>query len=732
MLKVDQNSVEARPATQERFRPADFGSAGETIARGAQNLAAGIGQAGEALDKIDQTYDEAAVKQADADDLKQIIDIKSQALSSTGFDAQSAVADARKQIEEIRKARMASLKNGRQQRLYSEVFAQRNLQLEESFSDHLYKQVNAANKDAAAARADTYTSDAISSFGTPEFEKSLATAESEAANVNRGAGDAVIGLAQAKLRSHVYSSVVEGMLADPNRIQEAKQVLDEHVSEILPEDETNLRKKLNPLLEEDQTESDAGWAFTNSPVPGEPKQAPTEGPETPPRPSISGPSVAPPISKPVSPDDPTRGVGRLTNTAAQHRARGSGNALDIAAPAGTPIYPPMSGKVIKNWWSQEGGWSVLIQHPNGYITGYAHMRGQSPLREGQEVEPNTAIGGIGMTGHATGPHVHYTVRLSSAGPKVDPDKVDWGNTVNPKTVDWKEGPLTRYQADDNSLGRAMDRIYQRATAENWSQRRYQSAIERTRQIAGVQSQMYDQQQDERWNGALKTVVDLGDKFTSVSQIPNFGLLDPARQLSLQNMAKANLDGDKGDKANSPQFLEYLRQSYEERPNFIANPKYLTDPNITNGERKELYERRLQLTSDPNGQLASNMNEAVSMATRFLPKELTPDRRGAFMDRYMQAVERRQRDLGKPLEDRDKLDIARALTVETVRFTPDGKTQGYAFETLGTPGETAQVNIPQAYNRIPPGRRQEIENLLASRHLSHTPRDVVAFYLQSGR
>lgn len=746
MLKVDQNQVEDRPATDVRFRAADFGSAGETIARGAEALGQGLGAAAEHIDKIDQLYDTAAVKQADSADLKQIMDVRSQALTSTGFDAQTAVGDARKQIADIKKARMATLSSPRQQRMYSDVFDARNLQIEESFSDHLAKQITVANRDAASARAETYRNFAVDSYGTPEFDKNLATAEGEVAHINQGGGDAVIGLAQAKLRSQVYSGVVDKLLADPSRIQEAKAILDQHAGDILPEDETVLRKKLNPLLEEDQTESDAGWAFTNSPTTGQTErgplapvpegeqQSPTEGPSTPPRHALVGPSSQDaPITKPVSPDDPTRGVGKVSNTAAQHRARGSGNALDIAAPAGTPIYPPMSGKVIKNWYSQEGGWSVLIQHPNGYVTGYAHMRAQSPLQEGQQVDSNTAIGGIGMTGtKATGPHVHYTVRLSATGPKVDPDKVDWGGTVDPNKVSWKEQGLVKYDAQDNGLGRALDRLYRRATTENWSHRRYQSAVERTRQIAGVQEQMYTQQQDDRWKSALSTVVDLGDKFTSVSQVPNYGLLDPEKQLQLKNMAKANVTG--GVKENSPTYFEYLRQSYEDRGNFVNNPKFLTDPNITNGERESLYKTREELAADPNGAFSANMNEALTMANRYLPKEVPNDVRGSFMDRYMDAVQRRQSELKHPLEDKDKIDIAKALTVQTVRYGSGGNKigQGYAFQTIGQHGEKAQVDIPSTFNNIPASRRQEIVDLLASRHLSHTPRDVVEFYLQSGR
>jgi len=678
-------------------------------------------------------YDTAAVKQADAEDLKQIIQIKTEALSATGFDAQNAVKEARQKIADLRKQRLASLTDSRQREMYIDVFDQRNLQIEEAFGTHLVKQTKEAEKTAAVARGETYADLARDTYGTPAFESNLATALGEVAAINQGAGSDVIGRAQAKLRSQIYAGAIDTMLTDPEHVQDAKAALEKNAANILPEEETALRKKLNPLLEEDQTESDAGWAFTNSPAPK--GEAPTESADTPPRPSIEGPSArAEPIAKPISPTDPLRGKGRVSNTAAQHRARGSGNALDIAAPQGTPIYAPMSGKVIQNWWSKEGGWSLLIEHPNGYVTGYAHMRSQSPLAVGQQVEATIPIGSVGMTGErATGPHVHYTVRQSRAGPKVDPDAVDWGQTVKPESVDWKETGITKYSVEQNAMGRALDRVYQRATAENWSQRRYQHAVDRVRQIAGVQDQLYNQQQDDRWNTALQTVVSLGDKLTSRTQIPNFGQLEPQRQLQIDAIIKGNLNPSDESKANGPQYLNYLRMSYENRPQFLKDNSFVVDPNITNGERARLYERWLQLTQDPGGQLAGNMNEALSMANRFLPKDYV--NRGRFMDSYLEAIETRQRKLGRELTGQEKMDIGRALTIDTVRFDPStGRKlgEGYTFESRDHPGEKSQINIQSVYEQIAPPTRDKIIAGLKAQGRPATARTVVEVYLQEAR
>jgi murein DD-endopeptidase MepM/ murein hydrolase activator NlpD len=746
MLKVDQNSVDPRPATGERFRAANFGEAGEIIARGAETFGRTLG---DVTAKLDEKYDTATVKQADAEDLAEIIKIKGEAMSATGFDAQTAVANARQQIADIRKRRVATL-HGRQREMYSDVFDQRNLQIEESFGTHLSRQINEAEKNASVARAETYRDAATDSYGTSAFETNLATAEGEVASINKGAGPDVIGRAQAQLRSQVYSRVVDNLLADPEHVQDARIAIEKHAADLLPEDETALRKKLNPLIEEDQTESDAGWAFTNSKAPGSDPLAPkgeyypTEGPETPPRPSIEGPSSrAQVVSKPISPTDPLRGKGRVSNTAAQHRARGSGNALDIAAPTGTAIYSPMSGKVIKNWWSKEGGWSLLVEHPNGYVTGYAHMRSQSALREGQAVDKDIPIGSVGMTGEkATGPHVHYTVRQSRAGPKVDPNAIDWGQTVKPESVDWKEAPLTRFAPEENALGRALSRIHDRATQEGWSNRRYQRAVDRVRQISGVQEQLYNQQQEERWKGALQTVVDLGDKLTSRSQIPGFGQLDPAHQLSIDGIIKQNLNPSEEGKANGPVFLDLLTKSIDpaQRDSFL-NVDLLAETRITRGERTQLVRRQAELRQAPDGPLAGHLDAAWSAANRYLPKGqdgFTDDQRRLFTDRFMQSVTARQNELKRPLTDREKDDIARAQVVDVVRRGPGGENLGagklfeYGDRSRRQPGDRIEVDIPKVYSQIAPETRNQIIGDLKRRGHSFTPRDIVSAYLEMSR
>lgn len=113
-------------------------------------------------------------------------------------------------------------------------------------------------------------------------------------------------------------------------------------------------------------------------------------------------------------------TGKVTNTYAQHEARGS-KGLDIAASVGSAIHPIAGGTVTQVTQDDRAGKWVMVKHPDGTTSTYAHMGNQS-VKVGDEVDASTVIGTVGMTGHTTGPHVHLRIRDAS-GADVDPEKV---------------------------------------------------------------------------------------------------------------------------------------------------------------------------------------------------------------------------------------------------------------------------------------------------------------------
>ncbi|MFA6295261.1 MAG: M23 family metallopeptidase [Candidatus Paceibacterota bacterium] len=89
------------------------------------------------------------------------------------------------------------------------------------------------------------------------------------------------------------------------------------------------------------------------------------------------------------------------------------NALDFAAPVGTPLRAAAAGIVIisKSNGAYNGGYGnfVVISHANGTQTLYAHMS-KSAVSAGSQVSKGQIIGYIGMTGLTTGPHTHFEIR----------------------------------------------------------------------------------------------------------------------------------------------------------------------------------------------------------------------------------------------------------------------------------------------------------------------------------
>jgi hypothetical protein len=90
------------------------------------------------------------------------------------------------------------------------------------------------------------------------------------------------------------------------------------------------------------------------------------------------------------------------------------NGIDYAADRGTPVFAAGDGQVRYVGWKSGLGNCIEIRHPNGYRTVYGHLlKFARGLKTGQAVSQRDVIGFVGMTGLASGYHLHYEVRLGS-------------------------------------------------------------------------------------------------------------------------------------------------------------------------------------------------------------------------------------------------------------------------------------------------------------------------------
>lgn len=176
--------------------------------------------------------------------------------------------------------------------------------------------------------------------------------------------------------------------------------------------------------------------------------APAAGADGPPaRPAVRAAPAATPTPPDPLPRDtallaarrltlPVQGVTPEALADTFRAARSAGrrhDAIDILAPAGTPVLAVEDGRIAKLFLSQPGGITIYQFDPSGrYSYYYAHLQGYAPgLREGQQVRRGQVIGYVGSTGNARGgaPHLHFAIA------RLPPDRAWWkGDALNPYPV----------------------------------------------------------------------------------------------------------------------------------------------------------------------------------------------------------------------------------------------------------------------------------------------------------
>lgn len=97
--------------------------------------------------------------------------------------------------------------------------------------------------------------------------------------------------------------------------------------------------------------------------------------------------------------------------------------VDYAADSGTPVEVTADGVVTRRGWNDTYGRVIDVTHANGFLTRYAHLSGfAAGIGVGTRVAQGQVIGYVGMTGLATGPHLHY--EMHRRGNPLDPLSIE--------------------------------------------------------------------------------------------------------------------------------------------------------------------------------------------------------------------------------------------------------------------------------------------------------------------
>lgn len=138
-----------------------------------------------------------------------------------------------------------------------------------------------------------------------------------------------------------------------------------------------------------------------------------------------------------------------------HRVYRPHHGVDYGAPTGTPVSAVADGTVTFAGWRGGYGNLVEIRHAGGLVTRYGHLsRFGGGVRVGRSVRQGQTIGYVGMTGDATGPHLHFETRVA-------------GKPVNPLTlIPPRAEPVhASYRAEFNALRERLQAEVEQAWRE---------------------------------------------------------------------------------------------------------------------------------------------------------------------------------------------------------------------------------------------------------------------------
>ena len=173
--------------------------------------------------------------------------------------------------------------------------------------------------------------------------------------------------------------------------------------------------------------------------------------------------------------------------------------MDLSVSVGTKVQSVAKGTVVRSGWGGAYGNYIIIRHPNGYFSLYAHLSNLN-VQTGDKVGKGTYIGASGNTGNSSGPHLHFEVRdTMQYGSDVDPleffggKRSDTGGSVGPNSTSGGGGMGQKDKLSPSELAEQygwaasflnsepeLKKLFAEAVKKGWSPAEFQAKLRDTK------------------------------------------------------------------------------------------------------------------------------------------------------------------------------------------------------------------------------------------------------------
>lgn|GEM_PF-6047202 len=585
--------------------------------------------------RMQDVVDDARTKAAETQFLKAATDITTNYRALQNIDAIDGYDSAAAGLAKAQAAAESGLTNNLQRQMFRQISMQQLVDFGGQLSDHHSRQVLSFGINEADARAGNYaqlaanaSADAQNPDGEYARNRKLAISEKlhAAALAGLPADSAQAKAKVLQTTTQIANGTLTRMMND-QQYDEAKDYYD---------------KALAAGEIDDNAAATLGNAITNGHVLNQGKNIAAGAVQI----ALGATTADPPRIQPVA-------IGSITSTAAPGTEGNAKDGIDIAAPVGTNVHAPASGKVTKVAHDDTpgGGVSIEITYPNGNVETFSHLSSVN-YQEGKSVTQGAPIGATGKMGDGTGAGVHWAMtdkegnpvdpRTASPAPK-DPSSFDTPEEYE-KAADYvnRSGESERVKANALAALTSQYEQNQKIAAQKYAEVKQQAIdfyLSHNNSINGLPADVLMQLKSQDFYDMAKPQKPKTDVSTWYHFVTN-----PA-SLTVANVQSAYVKGDLN--ASDFRMLTERATAQQNDPNAVKNADDVVGRVMLYAQQHGMEVHNPQGIVDMHrlGSLTNSVLQQVDVEKANNKGTIMPDRVNAIIKE--QAVTQTQTELGSP-------------------------------------------------------------------------------------